>query len=92
MGGGSKPTVKQTMTDTSKTADPMAAGYFPGLYQMGQRAIENAQNLPTPQDFLAGPTPGQLSSIKQMYAAAPGLSAAAPGLMDMAKKVAGGYF
>lgn len=90
--GGSKPTIKDTRTDTSKTADPMAAGYFPGLYNLGQQAVEHAGTLPVPQDFLAGPTPGQLSSVNQIYSAAPGLGGAAAPLSDMAKRVAGGFF
>jgi hypothetical protein len=90
--GGPKPSIKQTTSDSSKTADPMAAGYFPGLYEMGQHAVGNASNLPVPQNFVAGPSPGQLSSINQIYGAAPGLGAAAPELSDMARRVAGGYF
>lgn len=92
MGGGNKQTTEKTTTDTSKTADPMAAGFFPGLYSAGQGALDKSQATPVPQNFVAGPTGNQQNAISMMLGAAPGMDAVANPLRDMASKVASGYF
>lgn len=92
--GGPKTTTTKTDQKTDMTAGPTkeAAPYFPGLYNMGQGAVDINQDQPAPQDFVAGADPHQRAALDMIYNAAPGLGAASGPLSDMAKKVASGFF
>jgi len=96
MGGKPSPATQTTTTNTSGTASTgpsaMAQPYFPGLYQTGQNALTSNQQLPVPQQFVAGEDPLQAQAISQATAAAPTLGASGGALSDMAQKIASGYF
>jgi len=70
----------------------MAAGYIPGVYALGANALARRQSMAGPTDFTAGGTGGQLAGIQSMYNVAPGLSAGATPLQDMATRISRGEF
>lgn len=92
----SKP--KQTTSTTNqKTKEssspwPTAAPYFEDLYAKGADAVGAVNNKLFGGDWIAAPTDAQRSSVAQLLAAAPGLSAGAIPLTQMASRIASGEF
>lgn len=69
-----------------------AQQYFPPLYQQGSGAVQQNQNLPIPQNYVAGANPTELSAVQQTLNTAPQLGASGGALSDIANKIAGGFF
>lgn len=83
-----------TAGNTAQTTGPwdIAAQYFPGLYDIGSKALASNQNLQLPSQFIAGPTAGQTSAVNQLYGAAPQLGQGADSLGAMAQRISSGEF
>lgn len=81
-------TTSQTQTNPWATAAP----YYGNLYQQGANAVAQNQSTPTPQQYVAGANPTELSAVNQTLTQAPNLGQSGNALSDMATKVASGYF
>lgn len=96
-GANSQKQLKEETTkteDTSKAPGPMAAPYFPGLYEAGQKALNATNTNPFVGNFVAQPSEQTNASAQMLsdLANSGRLTQGVPDFMNMATKTAqGGY-